>query len=84
MKDHKRAILVGENSYGKGSVQSIIPLKNKGAIRLTVAKYYLPSGKSISEVGVSPDIVVSESTDDFKIKAETDNQLNYAIKLFNG
>ena len=84
LKDHKRAILIGENSYGKGSVQSIIPLKNKGAIRLTVAKYYLPSGKSISEVGVSPDIVVSESTDDFKIKAETDNQLNYAIKLFNG
>ena len=84
LKDHKRAILIGENSYGKGSVQSIIPLKNKGAIRLTVAKYYLPSGKSISEVGVSPDIEVSESTDDFKIKAETDNQLNYAIKLFNG
>ena len=84
LKDHKRAILVGENSYGKGSVQSIIPLKNKGAIRLTVAKYYLPSGKSISEVGVSPDIEVSESTDDFKIKTKTDNQLNYAIKLFNG
>jgi len=84
LKDHKRAILIGENSYGKGSVQSIIPLKNKGAIRLTVAKYYLPSGKSISEVGVSPDIEVSESTDDFKIKTETDNQLNYAIKLFNG
>ncbi len=84
LKDHKRAILIGENSYGKGSVQSIIPLKNKGAIRLTVAKYYLPSGKSISEVGVSPDIEISESTDDFKIKTETDNQLNYAIKLFNG
>ncbi len=84
LKDHKRAILLGENSYGKGSVQSIIPLKNKGAIRLTVAKYYLPSGKSISEVGVLPDIEVNESTDDFKIKTETDNQLNYAIKLFNG
>ena len=84
LKDHKRAILLGENSYGKGSVQSIIPLKNDGAIRLTVAKYYLPSGKSISEVGVSPDIEVNENTDDFKIKTETDNQLNYAIKLFNG
>ena len=84
LKDHKRAILIGENSYGKGSVQSIIPLRNKGAIRLTVAKYYLPSGKSISEVGVSPDIEVNESTDDFKIKTDTDNQLNYAIKLFNG
>ena len=84
LKDHKRAILLGENSFGKGSVQSIIPLKNSGAIRLTVAKYYLPSGKSISEVGVSPDIEVSEESDDFQIKTETDNQLNYALKLING
>ena len=84
LKDHKRAILLGENSFGKGSVQSIIPLKNKGAIRLTVAKYYLPSGKSISEVGVSPDIEINEETDNFRIKTETDNQLNYAIKLLNG
>ena len=84
LKDHKRAIVLGESSYGKGSVQSIIPLKNKGAIRLTVAKYYLPSGKSISEVGVRPDIEVNEEGDDFRIKTETDNQLNYAIKLLNG
>ena len=84
LKDHKRAIIVGENSYGKGSVQSIIPLKNKGAIRLTVAKYYLPSGKSISEVGVRPDIEINEDGDDFKIKSDTDNQLSYAIKLLNG
>ena len=84
LKDHKRAILLGENSFGKGSVQSIIPLKNDGAIRLTVAKYYLPSGKSISEVGVSPDIEVDEDSDDFVIKTETDNQLNYAIKLLKG
>ena len=83
LKDHKRAIILGESSYGKGSVQSIIPLKNKGAIRLTVAKYYLPSGKSISEVGVRPDIEVNEEGDDFRIKTETDNQLNYAIKLLN-
>ena len=84
LKDHKRAILLGESSYGKGSVQSIIPLKNDGAIRLTVAKYYLPSGKSISEVGVKPDIEVNEKGDDFRIKTKTDNQLNYAIKLLNG
>ena len=84
LKDHKRAILLGENSYGKGSVQSIIPLKNRGAIRLTVAKYYLPSGESISEVGVRPDIEVNEEGDDFKIKSDTDNQLSYAIKLLNG
>ncbi len=84
LKDHKRAIILGENSFGKGSVQSIIPLKNRGAIRLTVAKYYLPSGKSISEVGVRPDIEVNEEGDNFRIKTETDNQLNYAIKLLNG
>ena len=84
LKDHKRAILLGENSFGKGSVQSIIPLKNNGAIRLTVAKYYLPSGNSISEVGVSPDIEIGEKDDDFKIKTKTDNQLNYAIKLIKG
>ena len=84
LKDHKRAIIIGENSYGKGSVQSIIPLKNKGAIRLTVAKYYLPSGKSISEVGVSPDIEINEGSDEFRIKTETDNQLNYALKLLKG
>ena len=84
LKDHKRAIIIGENSYGKGSVQSIIPLKNKGAIRLTVSKYYLPSGKSISEVGVRPDIEVNEEGDEFRIKTDTDNQLNYAIKLLNG
>ena len=84
LKDHKRATIIGENSYGKGSVQSIIPLKNKGAIRLTVAKYYLPSGKSISEVGVTPDIEIVEGSDEFKINSDTDNQLNFAIKLING
>ena len=84
LKDHKRAILVGENSYGKGSVQSIIPLKNKGAIRLTISKYYLPSGKSISEVGVTPDIEIEESSDAFVINTDTDNQLNFAVKLLNG
>jgi len=84
LQDHKRAIILGENSYGKGSVQSIIPLKNRGAIRLTVAKYYLPSGKSISEVGVSPDIEINEDTDEFRIKTDTDNQLSYALKLLNG
>jgi len=83
LKDHKRAIILGENSYGKGSVQSIIPLRNGGGMRLTISKYYLPSGKSISEVGVTPDILVEESLDDFEINSKQDNQLNYAIKLFN-
>ena len=84
LKDHKRAIILGESSYGKGSVQSIIPLKNEGAIKLTVAKYYLPSGKSISEVGVNPDIEINEEGEEFKIRSGTDNQLNYALKLLNG
>ena len=83
LKDHKRAIILGENSYGKGSVQSIIPLRNGGGIRLTISKYYLPSGKSISEVGVTPDILVKEEGDNFEINSDQDNQLNYAIKLFS-
>ena len=84
LKDHKRAILIGESTYGKGSVQSIIPLNNKGAIRLTISKYYLPSGESISEVGVTPDIEIAEESDEFRINTENDNQLNFALKLFNG
>ena len=84
LQDHKRAILIGESSYGKGSVQSIIPLKNKGAIRLTISKYYLPSGKSISRTGITPDIEIAESSDEFRINTKTDNQLDFAVKLLNG
>jgi len=82
LKDHKRAIILGERTYGKGSVQSIIPLKNGGGIRLTISKYYLPSGKSISEIGVLPDIFVEEIGENFKIGSKTDNQLKYAVDLF--
>jgi len=84
LQDQKRAILLGETTYGKGSVQSIIPLKNRGAIRLTVSKYYLPSGKSISEIGVVPDIKIEEEGEEFSINSDTDNQLNYAVKLLAG
>jgi len=84
LQDHKRAILLGETTFGKGSVQAIIPLKNRGAIRLTTSKYYLPSGKSISDVGVMPDIEVEETGEEFSINSDTDNQLNYAIKLLIG
>tara|TARA_Y100000590_G_scaffold36768_1_gene39757 strand:+ start:4973 stop:6127 length:1155 start_codon:yes stop_codon:yes gene_type:complete len=84
LQDQKRAVLLGETTFGKGSVQSIIPLRNSGAIRLTVSKYYLPSGKSISEVGVVPDIKVEEESEEFFINTATDNQLNYAIKLLIG
>ena len=81
LKDHKRAIILGENTYGKGSVQSIIPLSDGGGLRLTVSKYYLPSGDSISDVGVTPDILVEEEGDDFRLNTNSDNQLNYAVKL---
>jgi len=81
LKDHKRAIILGENTYGKGSVQSIIPLSDGGGIRLTVSKYYLPSGDSISEVGVAPDILVEEDENNFKVDSPSDNQLDYAIRL---
>ena len=81
LKDHKRAIVLGENTYGKGSVQSIIPLSDGGGMRITVSKYYLPSGKSISEVGVSPDIFIEEEGKDFKVNSSSDNQLSYAVRL---
>ena len=84
LQDQKRAILLGETTFGKGSVQSIIPLRNRGAMRLTVSKYYLPSGKSISEVGIIPDIRIEEEGEEFSINSEKDNQLNYAIKLLKG
>tara|TARA_Y100000590_G_scaffold281291_1_gene316400 strand:+ start:5088 stop:6242 length:1155 start_codon:yes stop_codon:yes gene_type:complete len=84
LQDQKRAVLLGETTFGKGSVQSIIPLNNRGAIRLTVSKYYLPSGKSISEIGVIPDIKVEEEGEEFSINTPTDNQLNYAIELLSG
>tara|TARA_B100000686_G_C16715399_1_gene931680 strand:- start:565 stop:1632 length:1068 start_codon:yes stop_codon:yes gene_type:complete len=84
LQDQKRAVLLGEDTYGKGSVQSIIPLRNRGAIRLTISKYYLPSGRSISEVGVSPDIFIEEGDEEFLINTTTDNQLDYAVKLLSG
>ena len=61
-----------------------MPLQNEGAIRLTVSKYYLPSGKSISEIGVTPDIEVEENSNEFKLNSESDNQLAYVLKLLNG
>jgi carboxyl-terminal processing protease len=60
LQDHRRAIVVGTKSFGKGSVQTIMPLKGDGAMRLTTARYYTPSGRSIQALGVSPDIVVEQ------------------------
>ncbi len=60
LQDHKRAIVVGTKSFGKGSVQSILPIGQEGAIRLTTARYYTPSGRSIQALGVAPDIIVEQ------------------------
>ena len=60
LQDHRRAIVVGTKSFGKGSVQTLIPLKGDGAMRLTTARYYTPSGRSIQALGVMPDIVVNQ------------------------
>lgn len=73
LQDHKRAILVGENTFGKGSVQVILPITDKEAVKLTIARYYLPSGRTIQAVGVKPDIevfpgIVPMVEDDFSIK----------------
>ncbi|RBM09605.1 S41 family peptidase [Novacetimonas cocois] len=64
LQDHHRAVLVGEKTFGKGSVQTILPIPGEGAIRLTTARYYTPSGRSIQGLGIVPDIVVKESRDD--------------------
>ncbi|MEM9435895.1 MAG: S41 family peptidase [Pseudomonadota bacterium] len=60
LQDHRRAIVVGTKSFGKGSVQSIMPLRGSGAMRLTTARYYTPSGRSIQALGISPDIIVEQ------------------------
>jgi carboxyl-terminal processing protease len=60
LQDHRRAIVVGEKSFGKGSVQSVIPLRGDGAMRLTTSRYYTPSGRSIQALGVAPDIIVEQ------------------------
>ena len=80
LQDHKRAIILGEQSYGKGSVQTIFPLNDSSAIRMTTALYYTPSGDSIHKVGILPDIEVKFIYDE---QTEKDNQLDYALDLFS-
>lgn len=60
LQDHRRAVVIGTKSFGKGSVQTVMPLRGDGAMRLTTARYYTPSGRSIQALGVSPDIIVSQ------------------------
>ncbi len=81
LQDHKRAVIMGEKSFGKGSVQTVVPLGEKSAMRLTTAKYYTPSGRSIQATGIEPDIVVhpaklEEYTDEYEFsEAEYTNAL---------
>lgn len=81
LQDHKRAVIIGEKSFGKGSVQTVLPLGNYGAMRLTTARYYTPSGKSIQATGIEPDIIVhpakiEEFTDEYGFsEAEYTNAL---------
>ena len=79
LKDHRRAIIVGTKSFGKGSVQTVMPLREQSAMRLTTARYYSPSGRSIQNLGVTPDIIVEQprrrtddEEDDFKFRSESD------------
>lgn len=88
LQDHRRGIVVGTKSFGKGSVQTIIPLRGEGAMRLTTARYYTPSGRSIQALGVAPDIIVSqpprkpveeESEPESAVKARTEASLRGAL-----
>ncbi len=91
LQDHKRAVIVGENTFGKGSVQVILPITDNEAIKLTVARYYLPSGRTIQAVGVEPDITVragevtNHEEDAFAIKeADLKKHLKSELEKVNG
>ena len=81
LQDHHRAVVVGTKSFGKGSVQTIMPVQGDGAIRLTTARYYTPSGRSIQALGVSPDIVVAQPPRDPNAEAEEDEEDNALTPL---
>ncbi|MDD3022843.1 MAG: S41 family peptidase, partial [Syntrophomonadaceae bacterium] len=76
LKDNKRAVLVGEKTYGKGLVQTVFPLRDGGALKLTTQKYFTPDGTDINEVGISPDYVVKNDPD-----SEQDLQLEKAVEI---
>jgi len=85
LQDHKRATIIGTRSFGKGSVQTIIPLGQNGALRLTTARYYTPSGRSIQAKGIDPDIqVLPDVPDELKGKDETKGEAALKGHLKNG
>lgn len=75
LQDHKRALVVGERTFGKGSVQSVLPLRNGAGIKLTTARYYTPSGRSIQAEGIYPDIVIEGSADQRKRESDLERHL---------
>jgi carboxyl-terminal processing protease len=85
LQDHKRGLVIGTETFGKGSVQTIIPLENEGGLRLTTALYYLPTGRSIQEVRIQPDVVV-ERYSEAEVKAldETDSGRSFGEEDLEG
>jgi carboxyl-terminal processing protease len=77
LQDHRRAIVVGTQSFGKGSVQTVMPLEGEGAMRLTTARYYTPSGRSIQSLGISPDIIVEQPPRAKPETEETDQETGF-------
>lgn len=85
LQDHRRAIVLGTRSFGKGSVQTVIPLPGNGAMRLTTARYYTPSGRSIQALGITPDVIVADSREEtVRFGAERESDLNRVLKNQGG
>ena len=85
LQDRHRAVLVGTRSFGKGSVQTVIPLPDNGAIRLTTARYYTPSGRSIQGLGIVPDVLVAETREEVpSFDPEHEANLNHVLKNEGG
>jgi carboxyl-terminal processing protease len=85
LQDHHRAVLLGTRSFGKGSVQTVIPLPGNGAMRLTTARYYTPSGRSIQGLGISPDVPVMETREETpRFGPEREADLNHVLKNQGG
>ena len=80
LQDQRRAIVVGTKSFGKGSVQTVVPLQGDGAMRLTTARYYTPSGRSIQALGISPDIIVEQPRPTLPVDGEEDGRTQAAFR----
>ena len=93
LKDHKRAIILGKTTLGKGSVQGVFPLRGQGAIKLTISRFYTPLGHEIQGKGITPDIIVEKNTQTpsllhkeeiSQLSQQEDQQLNRSLDMLNG